>query len=67
MQAKKDNSCSADEINEKMQQLDLTLGLLDAAFYYLNIPHPNNEEKERASEAVKALSSQWRKNKLSVT
>jgi len=67
LQAKKDNSCSADEINEKMQQLDLTLGLLDAAFYYLNIPHPNNEEKERASEAVKALSSQWRKNKLSVT
>jgi len=50
-----------------MHQLDITLGLLDAAFYYRNIPHPNNEEKERASDAVKALSTQWRKIQLSVT
>jgi hypothetical protein len=67
LQAKKEQTCSADVIKEKIHQLDITLGLLNAAFYYLNIPHPNNEEKERASDAVKALSTQWRKIQLSVT
>jgi len=67
LQSKKDQTCSADIINNKMHQLDITLGLLDAAFYYLTIPHPNNEEKERASDVVKALSTQWRKIQLSVT
>jgi hypothetical protein len=39
LQAKKDQTCSANVIKEIMHQLDVTLGLLDAAFYYLNIPH----------------------------
>jgi hypothetical protein len=67
LQAKKDQTCSADVIKEKMHQLDVTLGLWNAAFYYLNIPHPNNEEKERASDAVKALSTKWSVIQLSVT
>jgi hypothetical protein len=39
-------------INEKIHQLELTLSLLDAAFYHLNIPHPTDDEKIKASCAV---------------
>ena len=64
---KKDARCADEMINEKMQQLELTLGLLDAAFYYLNIPHPTAEEKEKASQAISGLSKHWRNIRLSIT
>jgi hypothetical protein len=35
--AKKNETCNDTAINKKVQQLEHTLGLLDAAFYYLNI------------------------------
>jgi chromosome segregation ATPase len=45
--AKKNETCDDATINKKVQQLEHTLGLLDAAFYYLNIPHPTDEEKKK--------------------
>jgi hypothetical protein len=62
--AKKNETCDGSAINEKVQQLEHTLGLLDAAFYYLNIPHPR---KKKAGYAVEAVSKQWRNIRLSVT
>jgi hypothetical protein len=64
---KKDESCSNATINEKVHQLEHTLGLLDATFYYLNIPHPTYDEKKEARHAVEALSKQWSDIGLSVT
>jgi hypothetical protein len=54
-------------INDKIHQLELTLSLLDAAFYHLNIPHPTDDEKIKASFAVEDLSKQWREIGLSAT
>jgi hypothetical protein len=34
--------------------------LLDAAFAYLNILHPTDEEKEKAQQAVETLMKYWR-------
>jgi hypothetical protein len=48
----KNEACSAASINDKINQLELTLGLLDAAFYHLNIPYPTDDEKIKASCAV---------------
>jgi hypothetical protein len=48
-----------------VHQLEHTLGLLDATFYYLNIPHPTDEKKE-ARHAVETLSKQWMDIGLSV-
>jgi hypothetical protein len=45
--AKKNETCDDNTINEKVQQLEHTLGLLDAAFYYLNIPHQTDEERKK--------------------
>ena len=56
LEAKKNESCDKESINEKIYQLEQTLGLLDAAFFFLNIPHPTDEEKQKASDAAKALS-----------
>jgi hypothetical protein len=67
LQAKKNETCSTVTVDEQIKQLELTLGLLDAAFYYLNIPHPNDDEKKKAKDAVEALSKQWREVGLSVT
>ena len=64
---KKDETCTDEMIDEKVKQLELTLGLLDAAFYYLNIVHPTADEKEKASQAVSALSRHWRDIGLSIT
>jgi hypothetical protein len=50
-----------------VKQIEHTLGLLDVAFYYLNIPHPTDDEKIKAKYAVEALSKQWRDIGLSVT
>jgi hypothetical protein len=43
-----------------MDNVENTLGLLDAAFAYLNILHPTDEEKEKAQQAVKTLLKYWR-------
>jgi hypothetical protein len=34
-------------INEKLYQLEQTLGLLDTAFFFLNVPHPTAEKKAK--------------------
>jgi hypothetical protein len=43
-----------------MDNVENTLGLLDAAFAYLNILHPTDKEKEKAQQAVKTLLKYWR-------
>ncbi len=67
LQAKMNETCNDTAINKKVKQLEHTLGLLDVAFYYLNIPHPTDEEKIKARYAVEALSKQWWDIRLSVT
>jgi hypothetical protein len=67
LKSKKNETCDNATINEKIKQLEHTLGLLDAAFYYLNIPHPTDDEKAKASQAAEALSKNWRDVGLSVT
>ncbi len=57
---KHDPSCEVTVIEEKVQTLEWTLGLLDAAFAYLNINHPTEEEETKAEEAVKALANHWK-------
>jgi hypothetical protein len=46
--SKRDRSCEEIIIYNKMDNFENTLGLLDAAFAYLNILHPTDEEKEMA-------------------
>ena len=64
---KKDESCETDEIQSKIDALEALLGLIDAAFAYLNIDHPTEDEKKKARESVDALSHYWRSVGLSVT
>jgi hypothetical protein len=45
---------------KKLANVENTLGLLDAAFAYLNILHPTDKEKEKAKQAVKTLLKYWR-------
>ncbi len=47
--------------------LKTTLGLLDAAFAYLNIYHPTSDEKSKTKEAIDYLAKHWRHVGLSVT
>jgi hypothetical protein len=42
-------------------------GLLNAAFPYLNICYPYDLEKQKAMEAIAALSSHWRNLGISIT
>ena len=65
--SKKDESCETDEIQSKIDALEALLGLIDAAFAYLNIDHPTEDEKKKARESVDALSHYWRSVGLSVT
>ncbi len=44
--AKKDERCEDATINNKMDDIEQVLGLLDAAFAYLNICYPNDLEKK---------------------
>ena len=64
---KKNENCEDTTINKKLKELEQTLGLLDAAFAYLSILHPTDDEKLKAREAVEALSKHWRSIGLSVT
>jgi hypothetical protein len=64
---KKDEACEDATINKKVDGIEVILGLLDAAFAYLNILHPTEEDKIKAREAVDALSRHWRKMGLRVT
>ncbi len=57
---KREQSCEEMTIQKKMDNIEITLGLLDAAFAYLNILHPTDEEKKKAREAVKTLMKYWR-------
>jgi hypothetical protein len=63
---KKDNECIDASINKKVDQFEQTLGLLDAAFSYLSILQPTEDEK-KAREAVDALSKNWRETGLSIS
>ncbi len=45
---KREQSCEEMMIHKKMDNIENTLGLLDAAFAYLNILHPTDEEQEKA-------------------
>jgi hypothetical protein len=64
---KKNELCEDTTIDKKMDEVEQLLGLLDAAFAYLNTFYPNDLEKQKAREAVAALSSYWRKLGLSIT
>jgi hypothetical protein len=54
-------------VMQKTEEIEQLLGLLDAAFAYLNIIYPNDIEKEQARKATQALIGAWRKAKLSMT
>jgi hypothetical protein len=58
--SKRDKSCEEKTINEKIDKVEKTLGLLDAAFAYLNTMHPTEKEKLQAREAVSTLMNFWR-------
>ena len=60
---KKNENCEDTTINKKLKELEQTLGLLDAAFAYLSILHPTDDEKLKAREAVEGLSKHWRKHR----
>jgi hypothetical protein len=64
--SKKDNSCDEREIEEKLGTVENTLGLVDAAFAYLNMLYPTEDEKQQARQAVNTLMSYWR-NKTGLT
>ncbi len=60
-------NCDEKTIKEIVDQLEQTLGLLDAAFAYLSIMYPTDDEKKKARDAVDALSKQWRDIGLSIS
>ena len=64
--AKKENACKETEVEEKLEKVENTLGLVDAAFYYLNVLHPTEDEKQEARQAVQTLMIYWR-NKVGLT
>jgi hypothetical protein len=65
---KKDECCEQRNIEEKVEIVENTLGLIDAAFSYLNILHPTADEKQKARQAVTTLMNFWRnKTELSVS
>jgi hypothetical protein len=43
---KKEDSCEEQNIDEKMETVENTLGLVDAAFSYLNLLYPTEDEKK---------------------
>jgi hypothetical protein len=53
-------NCDQEVIKKQMTKFEQTLGLLDASFAHLSILYPTDEEKERAREAVTALSKNSR-------
>jgi hypothetical protein len=63
----KDEECTDRTIHNKMDEFHQTLGLLDAAFSYLSILQPTEDEKRMAREAVDALSKNWRKMGLGIS
>ena len=67
MKVKKDENCEDSTIDEKLDELEMTSGLLDAAFAHLNISYPNEDEKYKARQATLALADLWRKVGLNVT
>jgi hypothetical protein len=64
---KKDSKCECITIDDKLDESEHTLGLLDAAFAYLNVPCPNDKDRKNASEAASAPSNQWRKLGCNIT
>jgi len=42
------NGCKERVIEEKMERVENTLGLVDAAFLYLNILYQSEDEKQKA-------------------
>jgi hypothetical protein len=67
LEMKKNETYNNATINSKIKQLELTLGLLDADFHYLNKPHPTNDEKAKSSQAIEALTKHWRDISFSIT
>jgi hypothetical protein len=65
--AKIDKKCDDATVHDETNSLQQMLGLLDAAFSYLSILHPNDEEKQKGREAVNALIRDWRKKGLSIS
>lgn len=63
---KRDEKCDEKCIDDRVIKFEQTLGLRDAAFGYLSILFPTDDEK-KAREAVQALSKQWREIGLSIT
>jgi hypothetical protein len=64
LESKKDERCDQATIDKKVNELAHTLGLIDAAFFYQNIPHPSDEEKKSKPSCqcfIKALEEHWAK------
>jgi hypothetical protein len=64
---KKDYKCDHEMIDKKVDNFEQTLGLLDAAFSYLSIISPTDDEKKKVREAVEALAMIWRDVRSSIT
>jgi len=56
---KKEDSCEERNIDKKMKTVENTLGLIDAAFCYLNLLYPTEDEK-KAQQSVNTLMHYWR-------
>ncbi len=44
---KKGSSCDDTVIDDKLDEFEHTLGLLDAVYAYLNVPFPSDDDKKR--------------------
>lgn len=64
---KKDASCEDFLIDKTLDEFEITLGLLDAAYAYLNVPFPNEECKSKATKATIALAKHWRSAGFNMT
>jgi len=66
--SKRESCYEETEIEGKINTVENALGLLDAAFSYLNLLHPTDDEKQKARLAVNTLMQFWRnKTGLSVS
>ena len=55
------------KFKKKLDEFEMTSGLLDAVFAHLHISHPDEIEKLKAKVSVAPLSGHWRNIGLNVT
>jgi hypothetical protein len=53
--SKKDESCENDTVHDKVSEAEVLLAIIDAAFAYLYIDHPTEDEKKKSRESIVVL------------